>query len=121
MFIRSSYWHTWSRILGGEEGWVVELDITPVNGFTSLENIQQIENETIRCHCTPRSERDKICTELPEDIQQVVSRYVGAEKLKKLLSYDYMKELDMSPIHMARARMRCGGNPFTDWLNLKKK
>lgn len=108
MFIYSGYWRTWSRLLLNDfNGQYVELDLTPVNALTHTWDA--VECETIRCHRTARAPRDKITTQLPPDVRQLMVEKLGAELVSVMLTRDYLAEIDWSLYDKNKVG---GGVPF---------
>lgn len=89
--IYNSHWRTWSRILSAKDGEFVELNLTHINGHWD-----KVKAETIRRHSTPRSPNDVVQEQLPVIARQALVTMVGAEFANKLLTYDYLSEVDWS-------------------------
>lgn len=90
MFLFSSYWQTWNRILI-ENKYTVELNITPVNGWAM--NKDRVTLEVIRLHWTARSKNDQLHFELPELISEELLNNVGPELFDRLINFDYLSEI----------------------------
>ena len=87
LFVYSSYWHSWSRVLrfyqnGGTQ---VEVDMFP------LINDKQVN---IRKHRTVRSVNDFYSRYMPNNvIEQMVDRY-GQELTDRLLHEDFLPQIN---------------------------
>lgn len=94
MFHYSAYWRTWSRKLGHDEkGQVIELNLTTTHNQASMWQ-GQVACGRIRKHNTTPEKSDKTVSELPVDIYQMMVANISEEKVKWLLSYDFLSNID---------------------------
>lgn len=92
VFLYNSYWRTWTRVLlesMNREGICVEINLTHINGHWD-----RVPLEIIRRHTTNRGVNDRLTNVLPLDIQAAIKHNVGEELYKRLLTYDYLPEID---------------------------
>ena len=95
MFVYSSYWHTWSRVLGHVKYGIVELNLTPINASWCGDKKwqQEVGRGVIRRHCT-HIEPDNFYKELPSEVLLQMGKYLDAGQIAKLLTYDFLPEID---------------------------
>ena len=95
MFHRSSYWHTWSRVLSDSHphGPFVEVNLTPINGWDS-EGMKHVAPIRIRVHGTARDAKDKSVAELPAEVREEMVQFLGAELTERLLKEDFLSQID---------------------------
>lgn len=98
MFVYSGYWRTWSRVLGcrpGWDGWLVEVNLTPINAqFGQAEWDTQVLPVVVRCHCTPRSDDDRVLEELPTSVLADMSAHLPSLTVDILLTADLLPVID---------------------------
>lgn len=98
MFIQSSYWGTWSRILGMCEMGIVEVNLTPIPGCYTSSWEKDVLPIRIRAHNT--HEKNQPVKELPPEVM--------GEMLKHL------------PLKIINTLLRCDILPLIDWEKWKK-
>lgn len=101
--IYSHHWRTWSRVLEAKNGEFVELNLTHVNG-----GWDSVLNEVIRHHRTLRGKKDIEQEFLPMFMRQVLVDKVGEDFANRLLTYDYLPEIDWDKYR----EISNGGAPF---------
>lgn len=117
MFVYSSYWQTWSRIL--QEGTVhnnfecIEVNVTPVNPTRPESWERQILSVKIRKHSTARSSRDKFVGTLPESAVADLNKYIPKEIQEFLLHEDLLPQIDWDKY---REHSRLGGGADFDLI-----
>lgn len=92
MFVYSSYWRTWSRLLlenMDRSGTCVELNLTGTNG-----KWDRVPLEIIRKHCTARDNKDLITRTLPDAVEAMIRNALGDELFERMVTYDYLPEID---------------------------
>jgi len=105
MFKFSSYWCTWSRVLRRTKNEWVVLNLTGINGTWN-----SVLNEIVRVHSTALAAGDKLQDTLPIEIKESIEKNVGKELTTKLLTYDYLSEIDFDKYYDV-----CnGGAAFSD-------
>jgi hypothetical protein len=114
MFHYSKYWGTWSRVLQSEDGWYLEVNLTPINGRYDNSS-QELWNEWVapiilRRHCTA-PQWGELKDKLPPMVVTAMIMNVGAELTRRLITADLLSELDLSVV---RAKMRGGGIPLAE-------
>ena len=105
-FVYSSYWRTWSRLLLNDfdTNKCVELNLTPVGA----SGWPRVATENIRRHMTKRLANDKIVWVLPKEVEQACREHLGDKLFDKMLTYDYLSEIDWKAYDEASN----GGAPF---------
>lgn len=117
IFVYSSYWQTWSRIL--QEGTVhnnfecIEVNVTPVNPSRPESWERQILSVKVRKHCTARSSRDKFVGTLPESVVADLNKYIPREIQEFLLHDDLLPQIDWDKY---REHSRLGGGADFDLI-----
>lgn len=92
VFVYSSYWRTWSRLLlenMDRSGICVELNMTGHNGTWD-----RVPLEVIRKHCTARDNKDLITRSLPREIETAFCNHLGSALFHRMTTYDYLPEID---------------------------
>lgn len=111
VFYYSGYWQTWNRVLFHDAGGrgmlqfrkkydipnsitTIELDLTPVNGFTRYwkDNTDNSSQARIRCHCTQLE--GKITGSLPQDVYEEIKEHYSERTLDILLHADLLPFID---------------------------
>lgn len=104
-FHYSSYWGTWSRVLGNRPDYTfytVELDLTPINGDSG--NWARVRDIWVRAHCTSRDKKDQETSRLPVEIWSLLGNRVGGDVRHMLVTHDFIPLIDW-----ARFDERCNG------------
>src|ERR1700682_653370 len=100
LFVYSSYWGTWSRILApydkvfhnGHCVGQVEVDVTPINITHDYSWIRH-NRVIVRAHGTIRDRDDKIVEELPKEAyQDILSRVPDLEVQNLILHADLLPQ-----------------------------
>jgi len=109
MFVYSSYWHTWSRVLkpmrnNPMRGNQVELDLTS----HSAVHWSRVSMLNIRKHCTAPHMGDRVVAELPAEVVAEMTQWMGAALVERLLHENFMPHIDWA----AYERACNGGCPF---------
>lgn len=101
VFIYSSYWGKWSRVLAvnhnmSEYGFgdFVEVDIDPINGWGWPGAVEHVKSINIRSHCTTRDRKDRNEYECPEYLRTHMLHYLGEELTERLLTEDFYSQID---------------------------
>ncbi len=108
VFVYSSYWGTWSRVLWHKSdqqlarrlglpnhvGEWIELDLTAVNPHSSLDWADRVAKGNVRCHRTARGDRDIITSTLPAETVALMNVWLPEDTVDKLLHVDYLPYLD---------------------------
>lgn len=96
IFVYSSYWRTWSRVLlrmGGKFNYQLEVDVTPVNGQYK-EAWEQTKNIRIRRHCTVHGARDVYTHNLPDEVVESMKKHISQEAIDVILHSDLYNLID---------------------------
>jgi hypothetical protein len=90
LVVYNHYWGTYSRLLGKQNGFSIELNLFPVNRDWS-----RVKPEMIRKHCTQRDQKDKIMHHkfVPEEIVKTIKANIGSDFAHKLMTFDYLGEM----------------------------
>jgi hypothetical protein len=111
LFVFSGYWRTWSRVLregnSREQINTVEVDLTPVNGFSESDWIEtRLIN--VREHSTMRKPGDLIVEVLPEAVLETMRKWIDEGVIERLLNEDFLPNIDWEKYrHFSN-----GGAPF---------
>lgn len=116
MFVYSSYWGTWSRVLSTNHpnGPFVEVNLTPIPNCYSSGWKNDVAPIRIRIHGTARGPNDKVTKELPEKIYEQMVKHLGAELANRLLVEDFLSQIDI-----ALYNKHCNGG--ANFENIKKR
>lgn len=100
MFIYSSYWGTWSRVLSERHpnGPFVEVNLTPIPHCHSSEWQNDVAPIKIRFHGT-YNRSDKVVNELPAPIREEMVKNLGEELTNRLLTEDFLSHIDIELYH----------------------
>ncbi|WZX10293.1 hypothetical protein ACP1_0004 [Aeromonas phage ACP1] len=96
IFVYSSYWRTWSRVLlrmGGNFRYQLEVDVTPVNPQYK-ESWEQSKNIRIRRHCTVHGPRDVYTHDLPDEVVESMKEHISEEAIDVILHSDLYNLID---------------------------
>lgn len=94
-FIWCSYWGTWSRVLSYDNGYYVEVNLTPINPHHNYEwNALFDRGVVIRKHCTARDRADEEVGELPSHVYENMVSHWGKEHVDRLLTEDFLRQID---------------------------
>lgn len=112
IFIYSSYWGCWSRILQEatphNDGNYIEVNLTAINPTYEHSWKEQIEMIRIRRHGTSRDKKDRFVGTLPQEVVDMMLRYLAPELVERLLHEDFLPHIDWNLY-----RKHCnGGAPF---------
>jgi hypothetical protein len=112
MFVYSSYWGRWSRIL--QEGTpqngyeFIEVSVTAINPTHDYSWADQIMSVNIRRHGTQRDRKDVFVGTLPEAAVAMLDKHIPKEVQHLLLHEDLLPQIDWELY-----RKHCnGGAPF---------
>lgn len=117
IFVYSSYWQTWSRIL--QEGTpqnnfeFIEVNVTPVNAHRAQSWEQQILPVIVRKHGTQRSKREKFVGVLPQEAVNALLKHVPKEIAQFILHDDLLPQIDWDKY---REHSRLGGGAHFDLI-----
>lgn len=106
IFVRSSYWGTWSRVLlrmGGQYNYQIEVDVTPVNDQFkfSWEQTKQIR---IRKHMTAQAPRDIYTHHLPDNVVELMKEHLSQETVDIILHSDIYNLVDWEKYEDVRTK-----------------
>lgn len=111
VFVRSSYWGAWSRILSEgtphNNGRTVEVNITAINGRTDFDWASTLKIN-IREHCTMRSKDDLFVGTLPEHVIAHMREWMDQPLMDRLLHEDFLPQIDWALYR----KHNNGGAPF---------
>jgi hypothetical protein len=95
MFVYSSYWHTWSRVLRERSGGnpTIEVDLTAINP-TADYGWARVLSCNIREHYTHRGTHDIICRSLPAHAVLLMRERMDSETFDKLVHQDLLPLID---------------------------
>ncbi|UIS25132.1 hypothetical protein PQC65_gp194 [Aeromonas phage pAEv1810] len=96
IFVYSSYWRTWSRVLlrmGGKFNYQLEVDVTPINEQYK-ESWEQTKNIRIRRHCTVHGPRDIYTHDLPDEVVESMKEHISQETIDVILHSDLYNMID---------------------------
>jgi hypothetical protein len=95
-----SYWGTYSRSLGKIGDYdKVEVDLTPVNGWTNIDgeeglNVAKVRSINIRRHCTAMDRGDRYLNLLPQQVHHAMIEHLGLDLTRRLLTEDFLPQID---------------------------
>ena len=96
IFVYSSYWRTWSRVLlrmGGNFRYQLEVDVTPVNPLFN-DSWRETKNIRIRKHCTVHGPKDIYTHDLPDTVVEEMKKHVSQETVDVILHSDIYNLID---------------------------
>lgn len=96
IFVRSSYWGTWSRVLlrmGGNFRYQLEVDVTPVNPQFKHSWLET-KNVRIRKHCTSHGPKDIYTHDLPDIVVDQMKEHVSQEAIDVIIHSDLYNLID---------------------------
>ena len=96
IFVYSSYWRTWSRVLlrmGGNFRYQLEVDVTPVNPLFN-DSWRNTKNIRIRKHCTVHGPKDIYTHDLPDDVVEQMKEHVSQETIDVIIHSDLYNLID---------------------------
>ena len=96
IFVRSSYWGTWSRVLlrmGGNFRYQLEVDVTPVNPQYKHSWLET-RNIRIRKHCTAHGPKDIYTHDLPDIVVDQMKEHVSQEAIDVIIHSDLYNLID---------------------------
>ena len=96
IFVYSSYWRTWSRVLlrmGGSFNYQLEVDVTPINEQYK-ESWEQTKNVRIRRHCTVHGPRDVYTHHLPDVVIDNMKEHISQNTIDVILHSDLYNLVD---------------------------
>lgn len=115
-----SYWGTYSRVLAGPKPWhdgeretsdIVEVNVSPINGWDSYDAKDQVGNIRIRRHGTTASKRDRDLNMLHmRHVEQLIVN-AGLEKARLILFGDLLPQIDWK-----KYREHCNGGADFDLI-----
>jgi hypothetical protein len=104
-----SYWGTWSRrlidnldlSLCDKASWlpgpIVEVNLTPIGDCRYSQQSawdEEVAPVIVRSHCTASSGRDEDVDELPQEVIDNITHFLGVDFMKRLLADDFMSQID---------------------------
>jgi len=93
-FHHCAYWNTWSRRLSSNHlGSCVEVDLTPINPFSS-EPWDETKQVRIRKHNTSPNREDLDTDQLPPEARSRMVKMMGEEVTEYLITTDFMSLID---------------------------
>lgn len=114
-------WKRWARVIWAMSGNVIELDLTPINGFRSDNSyVKRCELENFRSHCTSASPRDKFTNHLPEAVVKEMQAAYGEFITHRLIHHNYLQSCSPKDIMIANERSNGGGVPWSHVLAVKE-
>ena len=112
MFVYSSYWGCWSRILQEatphNDGNFIEVNLTAINPTYEHSWKEQIEPIRIRRHGTSRDRNDKFVGTLPQEAYDMMCRHLPQELIERLMHEDFLPNIDWEKYR----KHSNGGAPF---------
>lgn len=96
IFVYSSYWRTWSRVLlrkGGKFNYQLEVDVTPINEQYK-ESWEQTKNIRIRRHCTAHGPRDVYTHDLPDEVVESMKEHISQDAIDVIIHSDLYNLID---------------------------
>lgn len=95
LFVYSSYWRVWSRLLLRQKlGYsAVEIDLTPPD-ITKADQWQRVADVYIRQHRTAPQAQDRLVSELPDMVLNLMKQSIPDEALQRLLTEDFLPQID---------------------------
>ena len=119
VFIYSSYWGVWSRVLAVNHnmspefgfGDFVEVNLQPINSWTWPGELERVKSINIRVHGTTRDRKDRNEYECPEHVRTGMLEHLGAELTERLLTEDFYSQIDWDLY-----RKHCNGGASFDLI-----
>ena len=96
IFVYSSYWRTWSRVLlrmGGKFHYQLEVDVTPINDH-NVSSWVPTEYIRIRKHCTVHGPKDIYTHDLPDTVVERMEEYLSQDAINIILHSDIYNLVD---------------------------
>ena len=96
IFVYSSYWRTWSRVLlrmGGKFYYQLEVDVTPINDH-NVSSWVPTESIRIRKHCTVHGPKDIYTHDLPDTVVERMEEYLSQDVINIILHSDIYNLVD---------------------------
>lgn len=96
IFVYSSYWRTWSRVLlrmGGKFNYQLEVDVTPINDHF-VSSWVPTESIRIRKHCTVHGPKDIYTHDLPDTVVKQMEEYLSQDVINIILHSDIYNLVD---------------------------
>lgn len=95
VFVYSSYWRTWSRVLKPRtrDSFQVEVNLTPANP-TVPASWSQVRDIVFREHCTARDANDRYLERLPDSVIADMRLHVDEATIERLLHEDFLPQID---------------------------
>ena len=96
IFVYSSYWRTWSRVLlrmGGKFNYQLEVDVTPINDHY-VSSWVPTESIRIRKHCTVHGPKDIYTHDLPDGVVKQMEEYLSQDVINIILHSDIYNLVD---------------------------
>lgn len=90
----SSYWQTWSRLVAECDGKYVEVNLSPLNGWSSKAGLDDVQRVKVRCHCTPKTPNDIVTDELPPYLLEEMREHLGEDLTQFMLTADFVNLVD---------------------------
>lgn len=90
----SSYWQTWSRLVAECDGNCVEVNLSPLNGWSSKAGLDDVRGIRVRCHRTPKTPNDIVTDQLPPYLLEEMREHLGAELTQFMLTADFVNLVD---------------------------
>lgn len=96
VFVFSSYWNTWSRVLvemdSHGQAHTVEVNLTALGSSDWIKT----ESINIRRHVTSRDRNDKFVGTLPAKAVEYMREHMSDEIVERLLHEDFLPQIDWS-------------------------
>jgi hypothetical protein len=99
-----SYWGTWSRRLSENHpiGPFVEVNLTPIPNSYSSTWQSDVAPIRIRAHGTASAKRDINTDTLPDDVRAAMIKNLGLQLTERLLTEDFLSQIDFDTLHTNR-------------------
>lgn len=122
-FVFSNYWRTWSRLLAvpaNPSVYVASVVLTPINGFRDY-TLANVQKETLHPFHGYLPKENIAQTTLPTLVRKEMEKHLGESLTKRLMTYEYLSEINAEEIEQACKKSNGGGVPLSFILSLREK
>lgn len=113
-----SYWSSWRRVLMMQNGWYLEVQVTPVNESMASSWLE-VPGLMLFWHCTPpailgSSRGDRFSKEIPANYQAMMAKHLSPDTIECLMSADIWSKIDFRAFlaYQTGDKYRGGGIPI---------
>ena len=91
-----SYWYRWSRILLNKHNQIIEVNLTPVPGAFHSTWERDVQPFIFRHFKSPIRLGDRVVSELPSEIYELMLERLGEVCTKRLLTEDWLSQISLN-------------------------